>query len=72
MIAFLRGIVCEKSPERLVVDVQGVGYELRVPLSTFYQVGDYFGIVPKQVLAGRTTGDRGRVRSAPHRGTPVT
>ncbi len=40
MIGYLRGIVLEKAPERLLVDVQGVGYELRVPLSTFYQVGE--------------------------------
>lgn len=40
MIGFLRGIVLEKAPERLLVDVHGVGYELRVPLSTFYQVGE--------------------------------
>ncbi len=40
MIGFLRGIVLEKAPERLLVDAHGVGYELRVPLSTFYQVGE--------------------------------
>ena len=40
MIGFLRGLVVEKTPERLLVDVHGVGYELRVPLSTFYQVGE--------------------------------
>ena len=40
MIGFLRGTVLEKAPERLLVDVHGVGYELRVPLSTFYQVGE--------------------------------
>ncbi len=40
MIGFLRGTVLEKAPERLLVEVQGVGYELRVPLSTFYQVGE--------------------------------
>jgi Holliday junction DNA helicase RuvA len=40
MIGFLRGIVLEKAPERILVDVQGVGYEVRVPLSTFYQVGE--------------------------------
>jgi Holliday junction DNA helicase RuvA len=38
MIAFLRGVVLEKTPDRLLIDVHGVGYELRVPLSTFYQV----------------------------------
>ena len=40
MIAFLRGRVLDKQPNRLIVDVQGVGYELHVPLSTFYEVGD--------------------------------
>jgi len=40
MIGFLRGLVVEKTPERLLVDVHGVGYELRVPLSTFYQAGE--------------------------------
>ena len=35
MIAWLSGILLEKSPERIIVDVQGVGYEARVPLSTF-------------------------------------
>ncbi|MBM3778009.1 MAG: Holliday junction branch migration protein RuvA [Acidimicrobiia bacterium] len=40
MIGFLRGVVLEKHPDRLLVDVHGVGYELRVPLSTYYHVGD--------------------------------
>jgi Holliday junction DNA helicase RuvA len=40
MIAFLRGRVLEKHPNRLVVDVGGVGYDLAVPLSTFYTAGD--------------------------------
>ena len=40
MIAFLRGRVIDKQPNRLVVDVQGVGYDVHVPLSTFYEVGD--------------------------------
>lgn len=40
MIAFLRGRVIDKGPNRLVVDVQGVGYEVLVPLSTYYEVGD--------------------------------
>ena len=35
MIARLRGQVIEAYPNRLVVDVQGVGYEVNVPLSTF-------------------------------------
>jgi Holliday junction DNA helicase RuvA len=40
MIAFLRGRVLEKHPNRVVVDVNGVGYELYVPLSTYYDVGE--------------------------------
>lgn len=35
MIARLEGNLVEKSPERLIVDVHGVGYEVRVPLSTY-------------------------------------
>lgn len=35
MIARLRGKVIEAYPNRLVVDVHGVGYEVTVPLSTF-------------------------------------
>jgi Holliday junction DNA helicase RuvA len=40
VIAFLRGRLLEKQPNRLVVDVQGVGYEVHVPLSTFYVAGE--------------------------------
>ena len=36
MIAHLRGRLLEKHPNRVIVDVQGVGYEALVPLSTFY------------------------------------
>ncbi len=35
MIAFLRGIVAEALPQRILLDVHGVGYEVIVPLSTF-------------------------------------
>ena len=40
MIAFLRGRVLEKHPNRVIVDVGGVGYDVAVPLSTFYVAGD--------------------------------
>jgi Holliday junction DNA helicase RuvA len=40
MIAFLRGRVLEKQPNRIIIDVQGIGYEVHVPLSTYYDVGD--------------------------------
>lgn len=40
MIGALTGRIVDKQPERLVVDVQGVGYQLQVPLSTFYELGE--------------------------------
>jgi len=40
MIASLRGRVLEKALGHVIVDVQGVGYGVRVPLSTFYEVGE--------------------------------
>jgi Holliday junction DNA helicase RuvA len=49
MIAFLRGRILDKQPNRIIVDVQGVGYELTVPLSTFYDVGDAGGEVSLRV-----------------------
>jgi Holliday junction DNA helicase RuvA len=40
MIGLLRGTLFEKKPSRLIVDVAGVGYDVQVPLSTFYVLGD--------------------------------
>ena len=40
MIARLAGRLVEKLPSRVVVDVNGIGYEVHVPLSTFYGLGD--------------------------------
>ncbi|MEO8259120.1 MAG: Holliday junction branch migration protein RuvA [Acidobacteriota bacterium] len=40
MIAQLRGRILEKHPNRIVTDVNGVGYEVFVPLSTFYGLGE--------------------------------
>jgi len=36
MINQLRGIIIEKQPPLLVLDVNGVGYEINAPMSTFY------------------------------------
>ena len=40
MIARLSGTLLEKHVQRLVIDVSGVGYDVLVPLSTFYAVGE--------------------------------
>jgi Holliday junction DNA helicase RuvA len=40
MIALLTGRVVEKIPSRVIVDVNGVGYDVLVPLSTYYVLGD--------------------------------
>jgi len=40
VIAHLRGRILEKHPNRIAVDVNGVGYDVFVPLSTFYGIGD--------------------------------
>ncbi len=36
MIASLNGVLTEKSPPRIVLEVAGVGYDIEVPMSTFY------------------------------------
>ena len=38
MIGRLKGIIVHKQPPWLVVDVNGVGYELEAPMSTFYDL----------------------------------
>jgi Holliday junction DNA helicase RuvA len=38
MIGRLSGILLDKNPLQLIVDCQGVGYEVSVPMSTFYQL----------------------------------
>ena len=38
MIAWLEGVLREKRPPRLLLDVHGVGYELEAPMTTFYRL----------------------------------
>jgi Holliday junction DNA helicase RuvA len=40
MIAFLSGKLLEKDANSVIVDVGGVGYEVIIPLSTFFELGD--------------------------------
>jgi len=38
MIGRIKGVLIEKSPPDICVDVQGIGYELQVPMNTFYRL----------------------------------
>ena len=38
MIGKLTGILSDKNPPQVIVDCGGVGYEVQVPMSTFYNL----------------------------------
>jgi Holliday junction DNA helicase RuvA len=40
MIGQIRGIIVQKQPPQLIIDVHGVGYEIDAPMGTFYQLPD--------------------------------
>ncbi|GLQ31247.1 Holliday junction branch migration protein RuvA [Litoribrevibacter albus] len=40
MIGRIKGILEEKNPPQLLVDVNGVGYEIEAPMTTIYQLGE--------------------------------
>lgn len=40
MIAFLSGKLLEKQANTVIVQVGGIGYEVTIPLSTFYELGE--------------------------------
>lgn len=40
MIAYLKGVLLEKQPPALVLEVNGIGYELEAPMTTFYDLPD--------------------------------
>ncbi|MBI3934746.1 MAG: Holliday junction branch migration protein RuvA [Acidobacteria bacterium] len=40
MIAYLRGKLLSKKANKALVDVAGVGYEVTIPVSTFYELGE--------------------------------
>jgi Holliday junction DNA helicase RuvA len=40
VIARIAGRLLEKHPSRVIVDVGGVGYDVQIPLSTFYNLGE--------------------------------
>ena len=49
MIAHLSGTLLEKQVQRLIVDVGGVGYDVIVPLPTFYAAGEPGGRVTLRI-----------------------
>ncbi len=49
MIAFLRGVLLEKHPNQVIVDVGGVGYDLTIPVSTFSALPEAGGEVRLRV-----------------------
>jgi Holliday junction DNA helicase RuvA len=40
MIGHLRGRILEKHPNQVILEVDGVGYDVNIPVSTFYQLPD--------------------------------
>lgn len=53
MITHLHGVLIEKQPPQLVIDVQGVGYEVDAPMTTFYRlpaVGESVQLLTHQVI----------------------
>ena len=44
MIALLTGIIAHKSPDHIILDVQGVGYRVHIPFSTYYELPEEGGV----------------------------
>ncbi|HNJ58871.1 MAG TPA: OB-fold domain-containing protein, partial [Chitinophagaceae bacterium] len=40
MIAFIRGSFIQKQPARVVVDVNGIGYDLQISLNTYSYIAN--------------------------------
>jgi Holliday junction DNA helicase RuvA len=40
VIGHLRGVLIDKRPNQVLLDVAGVGYQVQIPLSTFYSLGE--------------------------------
>ncbi|MEI8356360.1 MAG: Holliday junction branch migration protein RuvA [Deltaproteobacteria bacterium] len=49
MIALLTGKVASKSPDFIILDVNGVGYRVQIPFSTYYELPEEGGEVSLQI-----------------------
>ncbi len=49
MIALLTGKIARKSPEFIILDVNGVGYRVQIPFSTYYELPEEGGTVTLDV-----------------------
>ncbi len=49
MLAHLQGVLLEKHPNRVIVDVHGVGYDVHVPLSTFFEMAETGGEIALRI-----------------------
>jgi Holliday junction DNA helicase RuvA len=45
MIAYLKGILIHKTPGQVIIETGGVGYAARIPLSTYFKLGEVPGPV---------------------------
>jgi len=53
MIGKLSGVLSEKNPPQILIDCQGVGYEVDVPMSTFFSlpaVGERVSLLTHHVV----------------------
>ena len=49
MIAMLTGKVAHKCPDHIVIDVNGVGYRVQIPFSTYYELPEEGGVTTLQI-----------------------
>ena len=49
MIGYLSGQLLNKKPNLVLIDVQGVGYEVHIPLTSFYELPDEGNVVALRI-----------------------
>lgn len=50
MFAMLNGIVLEKQESKIIIDINGVGYEVNIPISTVIEIGKKIKLYIKTVV----------------------